>query len=167
MSSTIMHFTACETTITTPKQSNGDVVPSVAFKFVMGATVYHRNPVGLNYVLKNKQGTITGFVNATKKRALIEWSTGQVTKHNVSSLTSSPTKESLAPSKKRKRPVQNQPHKKLQVDLSLVPIARQQKTVFSDDSDSDSDDESESPEWIENLLLQMNSMDSVSSVPRV
>jgi len=156
-----------ETSKTTPKDSKDDTTVHVAFNFDVGSTVYHRNPIGLNYVFKNKKGTITGFVNETKKRAIIKWSIGQVKRHNVSSLTSSPHKESCEPSKKRKRTAQ--PYEKVERHSSLVPIVRQNslQSEYIDeksDSDFDSDDESGSPEWMETLLMEMDSIGSVPSV---
>lgn len=101
--------------------------PNGAFVFVKGATVYHKNPVGPNYVFKNKSGTITGFVNPTRKRAIIKWSTGQVKRHNVTSLTSS------APEK------------------TFLPLKRCEGQVNSSESDSDSDDD----EWMNDLLSEI------------
>lgn len=167
MSSALMRFTTVGTIKPTPKDSNGG--ESTYGAFDVGSFVYHGNPVGLNYVLKNKRGTIIGFVNATKKRAIIEWSTGQVKRHNVSSLSSSPHKESCEPSKKRKRTAQT--CEKVERQSSLVPITCQislQNKTFEEKSDSDSDrdtdDESESLEWIETLLMEMDSISSVHSV---
>lgn len=70
-------------------------------EFAKGDTVYHKNPVGLNYVFKNRQGTITGFVSATKKRAIVKWPKGPLKKHNVSSLVSSPPEDAQKAGKKR------------------------------------------------------------------
>ena len=98
-----------------------------AFVFAEGATVYHKNPVGPNYSFKNKSGTITGFVNTTRKRAIIKWSTGQVKRHNVTSLTSS------VPEK------------------AFLPLKRREEQDKSSESDSDSDDE----EWMNDLLSEI------------
>ena len=69
---------------TGPKHSKVVSEPIGTVEFTEGDPVYHKNPVGLNYVFKNKQGTITGFVSATKKRAIVKWPTGPLKKHNVS-----------------------------------------------------------------------------------
>lgn len=153
-----MRFTTVGTIKPTPKDSNGGEATYGAFD--VGSFVYHGNPVGLNYVLKNKRGTIIGFVNATKKRAIIEWSTGQVKRHNVSSLSSSPHKESCEPSKKRKRTAQT--CEKVERQSSLQNKTFEEKS--NSDSDRDTDDESESLEWIETLLMEMDSISSVHSV---
>jgi len=155
MSSSSVCFTSVETSKPTSKDSKDDATVHVAFHLDVGSTVYHRNPIGLNYVFKNKKGTITGFVNETKKRAIIKWSNGQVKKHNVSSLTSSPHKESCEPSKKRKRTAQT--YEKVERHSSLVPIARQnslQSEYIDEKSDSDSDSDSDD-EWVTKLLLKI------------
>jgi hypothetical protein len=72
-------------------------------KLVKGTHVYHKNPVGPNYVYKKKRGIITEFVNTTKKRAIVKWSSGPLQKHNVSSLVSLPPEYANKTVKKRKR----------------------------------------------------------------
>lgn len=125
--------------------------------FAEGDTVYHKNPIGLNYVYKGKRGKISGFVNTTKKRAVVTWSTGQVKKHNVSSLAYSLPEESSTPYKKRKRDDAGpEPNKHRDIDNSLM----RQNSGESDyinssvdntcSSDGDSDDE-----WVTKLLLKI------------
>ena len=86
---------------TSQKHSKVVSASTGTIEFAEGDTVYHKNPVGLNYVFKNKQGTVTGFVSATKKRAIVKWPKGPLKKHNVSSLVSSPPEDAQKAGKKR------------------------------------------------------------------
>lgn len=167
---------------TMERGSPGQKVPTGAnrhldtFEFNEGDIVYHKNPIGLNYVFRGKQGTITGFVNTTKKRAVVTWSTGDVKKHNISSLSRSQFKESSTPSKKRKRGGGGPTPKKSKIErqnslqsdyidsVDTLLDGRQVSLGETDTmlkaesygSDSDSDNEAGMGDWFEALLSEIN-----------
>ena len=127
---------------TMERGSPGQKVPTGAnrqldtFEFNEGDIVYHKNPIGLNYVFRGKQGTITGFVNTTKKRAVVTWSTGDVKKHNISSLSRSQFKESSTPSKKRKRGGGGPTPKKSKIEKSKIERQNSLQSDYIDSADT-------------------------------
>jgi hypothetical protein len=137
MTSTSIQRYLREDTCTIAKGWGGRVESSKDVEFVEGCVVYHKNPVGPNYVFKNKSGIITGFVNPTKKRAIVKWSNSQVKRHNVSSLSSSAPAKAFLPRKKREYVEMN----------SKTPDEQS-------DSDSDSDSGMDE-EWMNSLLSEI------------
>lgn len=134
MTSTLTEKYVLKDTLDTAKASGDRVEYPKDMTFTQGAIVYHKNPVGPNYIFKNKSGTITGFVNQTNKRAIIRWSNGQVKRHNVSSLTYlSP----FLPNKKRK-------------------CVEMNSTMTEEQSESDNDSDSEMyEEWMNSILSEI------------
>ena len=76
----------------------------VTFEDIEGPVVYHKNPVGDNGIFGKKQGKIVGYMNQSKKRAIVVWEDGSKSRPNSTSLCSSPSKKKKRKtSKKRKR----------------------------------------------------------------
>ena len=121
------------TTFTTPSPCTNDEGSSRSHSDVsIGDTMYHGNPIGNNHVFGGQKGEIIGFVNATKKRALIKWENGAVKKHNVSSLVRNPPTCSstvVKASKKRKYNCEDDSRKKR---LRLSPPVRGSSMTISD-----------------------------------
>jgi len=90
----------------------------------INTTVYHRNPVGQNYIFHQQKGTIIGFVNATQKRVMVEWEQGEITSqikpHNVSSLTCTP------PSRKCVKRARKAPASKTKTNNTMLSIKQWQ-----------------------------------------
>ena len=80
--------------------SKDSVEQDASSDMALWSIVYHAKPIGNNYIFGGQKGEITGFVNATKKRAIVKWENGTVKKHNVSSLSS--TRTIVGATKKRK-----------------------------------------------------------------
>lgn len=137
MTSTLTAKCVLKDPLDTAKASDGRVEYPKDMTFTQGAIVYHKNPVGPNYIFKNKSGTITGFVNPTNKRAIIRWSNGQVKRHNVSSLTYLSPSKSFLPNKKRKC-------------VEMDSATPEEQSESESDSDSEMDEE-----WMNSILSEI------------
>lgn len=94
----------CKSDTPSPYQSSTNNI--FAFQDIDGPVVYHKNPVGTNHIFKRKRGKIVGFINSSRKRAIVTWDVLNIqTQHNASSLLKSPPQKKTRKKEKKRRRV--------------------------------------------------------------